>query len=157
MYNIAKNGTRYRSNLLTTRFVSSSVYKREYKAFRNHPGVTPDSPEGGTFWFQSASDNLIAQPPDFSSCPKVRPGDLYYHRAGETAQLWIWVADASSAKYWKEVGLGFMREDRRRLILTDTTKIPSWIGESTFNTKHKRRCKSRDFDVKYHAHSSNLP
>lgn len=77
-----------------------------------------------------------------SKSPRLRVGDLYCHFSPSREQVWIRALDAHGQPLWQEIYLGYKREDGRRLVLTDSWRLPSWISENTYKTKHKKRRKS---------------
>ena len=83
-----------------------------------------------TFWFESIANRPLAHPPDMSSNPFVKSGDIYWHCSGKRIQLWLWNSGA-----WEAAKLGLLRElDNRYLSLTDSGR-PSWVSSKWYYRK----------------------
>ncbi|KAJ8463410.1 hypothetical protein ONZ51_g10283 [Trametes cubensis] len=103
-------------------------FHRHFRTFRNYAGVTDMNGEPvGTGWFQSQSDSPITAPPDFSTSPDVRVGDIFCHKTPTSCQMWLWVAGTGTPSYWGPIPLGHRRGDGRRLTLTKSMREPSWV------------------------------
>lgn len=74
----------------------------------------------------------LAYPPNLTSNPRLRFGDLFYHRSVRGIQLWLWSETATTSGEWRPVLLGISRTlDGRLLGLTGTLK-PSWVKKSWY-------------------------
>lgn len=101
---------------------------RVFHAFRNFAGVlSPDGQPMGTAYFKTETDSQIIAPPDFSTVPDVRLGDIYCHCTPTSCQLWIWSVCAGNVRGWEVIPLGKERGDGRKLSVTTKYHNPSWI------------------------------
>ena len=77
----------------------------------------------------------IVMPPDLTGVDSEKPlaiGDLFYYRTSGGYKLWLWsVLDGKP--FWKPVKYGYIREDGRRLIVTPSTHVPSWVSLERYN------------------------
>ena len=115
---------------------------------RSFKGADPEDDTRATFWFESESEARIQHPPDFSLCKNIDLGDIFLHRTTPRCQLWIWAVGGDGIPYWKPVMAGYRRKDGRRLVVTDTLKIPSWVSTSTFDAKFKHRSEFSDLPLR---------
>ena len=78
-------------------------------------------------------------PPDLSHDPELSLGDLFYHAMQDGSfQLWLWCIGTDGQPRWKQVYVGYQREDGRWLLVTPQLKVPGWVSWDRF---------SRVFDV----------
>ncbi|KAJ2968070.1 hypothetical protein NUW54_g13325 [Trametes sanguinea] len=97
-----------------------------------NPGSSAKSRQ--TAWFETRSNDALANPPDLTQHGELELGDLYYHRYGEDFQLWLWTDEGGGDPRWKPVWIGYPK-DGRKLTLTEGLKRPSWIGGGWYNKR----------------------
>lgn len=87
-------------------------------------------------------------PPDLTARPDFALGDVFVHKYRKNHrhihQLWVWCSQDGRAPKWLAVEHGHRRADGRRLTLTDGGKIPSWLDNSWFLTKEKKKAKEKE-------------
>lgn len=106
------------------------VLKRERNRIRsnNKHDIVPRGKQY-TWWFQTKSEQPIACPPPLHPSCKLSIGDLFWHKAGDQDQFWLRVLDDESGEeMWKVIERGYVREDGRRLTVTPTKQVLSWVG-----------------------------
>ncbi|KAI1782420.1 hypothetical protein LXA43DRAFT_868907, partial [Ganoderma leucocontextum] len=82
----------------------------------------------------------LEAPPDLSHDPELSLGDLFYYAMQDGSfQLWLWCIGSNGQPWWKQVYVGYQREDGKVLCLTEKRKLPSWLERSWFM---KRRAQS---------------
>ncbi|RPD74266.1 hypothetical protein L226DRAFT_571707 [Lentinus tigrinus ALCF2SS1-7] len=89
-----------------------------------------------THYFQTKGPMPIPEPPHFVQDQRFI-GDLFYHRNTvdpDHSQLWLWIDDELGPR-WKYVHIGYVREDGRRLSLTEKRRTPSWIRRGYYNRR----------------------
>lgn len=92
-----------------------------------------------TFWWETSSDRPIRQPVDLSARSDLQEGDLFLHRSTGKLQIWLWIKDSSGeGMQWKRVHVGFVRDDGRRLSITERTQLPSWLESGWFTRRRKQ-------------------
>ncbi|KAI9059349.1 hypothetical protein FKP32DRAFT_1679792 [Trametes sanguinea] len=121
---------------------SSRVSHRQFRAFKSSGPVKSESEDQGTAWFESQSESRIIRPPHLSDYSEVQDGDLFYHRYEGYCQLWIWLASENGQAHdWVPIRPGAKHpSNRRRLVLTESFQMPSWVTEATYNAKFRNRC-----------------
>ncbi|KAH9834087.1 uncharacterized protein C8Q71DRAFT_159973 [Rhodofomes roseus] len=87
-----------------------------------------------TEWFETESQEPLIAPPQLHPSCNVKIGDLYLNSSDDEVHVWIRTtdgdADEGEPEYWKAITVGYVRDDGRRLTLTATLKVPSWVGKS---------------------------
>ncbi|KAI0351500.1 hypothetical protein OH77DRAFT_1524039 [Trametes cingulata] len=87
-----------------------------------------------TTWFEDQSPGLVMAPPAPTLLPNLTIGDVFLHRTSDPDkyQLWLWCADGDSLPFWREVAVGYVREDGKVLILTEKKQQPSWVSKQYY-------------------------
>ncbi|KAI9059818.1 hypothetical protein FKP32DRAFT_1679510 [Trametes sanguinea] len=105
--------------------------ERSWRWFKGKSGQFLENGEPAwTAWFKSESSSEISAPPDFSTSPLVRTGDVFLHcTPNNTYQLWVWECGPQKAvgPRWVSVPLGHRRWDGRKLTVTSRRREPSWV------------------------------
>ena len=65
----------------------------------------------------------------------LRVGDVYMHRHSSGHQFWLRVGNGSRGERWMNIDLGYEREDRRVLALTESRKDPSWLESNWYEKR----------------------
>ncbi|KAI0702556.1 hypothetical protein C8Q76DRAFT_789324 [Earliella scabrosa] len=111
----------------------------------NRTTSTTDPDVRTPFW-ESFSAEPILNPPDLTSYPDLKVGDLYSNVVLDlptvTVQLWTWSVSADGKGYWKKTREGAVRDDGRRLTITPTRHQPSWVSPG-WGIKQLRNPKAR--------------
>lgn len=82
-----------------------------------------------TWWFETTSESSIAYPPAVHPSCGLREGDLFWHQYAGGFQFWLRVLDGhTTTETWQPIKLGDSRADGRRLTITPTKKVLSWVG-----------------------------
>ncbi|KAH9893359.1 hypothetical protein C8Q73DRAFT_529963 [Cubamyces lactineus] len=122
---------------------TETIVTRHFRAFKSSGSVKLESKERGTTWFETESSSRITHPPHFANSTSVQHGDVYCHRTPDHCQLWLWVSGGGDRPTgWIPVAAGYRRQDGRRLVVTDSYRIPSWVSEATYNAKFKHRLRA---------------
>ena len=95
------------------------------------------------WWWETRSIEAISHPPDISHRRELKEGDLFLHRHGdltahrygEKIHMWLWAAEDGGPLRWVRVRVGYMRDDGRRLSLTEVKKWPSWLEPEWYLTR----------------------
>lgn len=84
-----------------------------------------------TYWFETSSSKPIDSPPLLHRTCRLEVGDLFLHRSPGSVQIWLRMGDEEDDEEdeWEEIEEGYERSvDGRRLTLTPTRQMPSWVG-----------------------------
>ncbi|OJT15387.1 hypothetical protein TRAPUB_8054 [Trametes pubescens] len=87
-----------------------------------------------TFWYRSEGRSPLAAPPLFQNQHEVQHGDVFWHKAADRYQMWMWDNDEAGGS-WRSVPIGQEREDGRFLSLTESRLEPSWVAASWFGKR----------------------
>lgn len=91
-----------------------------------------------TWWFKTTSENPISVPPLLHPSCGLQRGDLFYHKHATGWQFWLRQVDEIANKdVWEHIDVGYIREDGRKLTVTQTLQVPSWVGDD-WGTKKVR-------------------
>ena len=94
-------------------------------------------------YWRTSSTEWVAHPPDLSHRHELELGDVFMHAYSEGVQFWLWVLGRDREPRWKPVRLGFAREDRRVLAMTEKSKLPSWLDAEWYQKRlHQSECLS---------------
>ena len=91
-----------------------------------------------TYWWATASEASIAEPPDLSVRSEFAFGDLFMHRSPAKVQLWLSQQGPNGALLWKRVYIGYERADGRRLAFTEIKKELTWLEPQWFSKRRKQ-------------------
>ncbi|KAI0364223.1 hypothetical protein BV20DRAFT_916682, partial [Pilatotrama ljubarskyi] len=98
-------------------------------------GVVGEGPAASNlyaFWWQSDSDRPLRSPPDLSGRPDLVSGDLFVHRVGQRAQIWLYEQTNGGSLRWRLITVGYERQDGRVFSFTEKRNLPSWLERDWF-------------------------
>ncbi|RDX40002.1 hypothetical protein OH76DRAFT_1490657 [Lentinus brumalis] len=84
-----------------------------------------------TYWFETSGERPILAPPLLHPACGLQRGDLFFHRWADASDPQFWLRqqdDLVGEDVWQSVDIGYVREDGRKLTLTDKVQRPSWVG-----------------------------
>lgn len=91
------------------------------------------------YYFSSKGGHRLTSPPTLTATSGLQVGDVFMHEHSGSYQFWLRVGSGTRGERWMSIELGYEREDRRVLALTDGRKDPSWLESHWYEKRLLKR------------------